>query len=105
MDGVLAIAGGDTRTRSSYNFAPVKLTTDNRRKLKMAQIDSEQILLSDNILSQNRVAHNKYIPGWNIMRFDTGVKFIRSKQAYNFIATDVDNDWARFETLREMLVK
>lgn len=34
-----------------------------------------------------------------------GVKFTRSKKAYDFIATDVDNDWARFETLRQFLVK
>ena len=105
VDGVLTVASGDSRTRSSYNFSPVKMATDKRRKLKISMIDTDQILLSDNILSQNRVAHNQYIPGWNIMRFDAGVKFTKSKTAYNFIATDVDNDWVRFETLREMLLK
>jgi len=104
-EGVLRIASGDSRARSSYNFAPIKMSTDKRRKLKIAQIESDQILLTDNILSQNRVAHNLYTPGWNVMRIDMGVKFTRSRDAYNFIATDVDNDWARFDTLREMLVE
>lgn len=104
-EGVLRVASGDSRTRSSYNFAPVKMTTDQRRKLKIAQIESDQILLTDNLLSQNRVAHKLYTPGWNIMRVDMGIKFIKSRPAYNFIATDVDNDWNRFETLREMLLE
>jgi len=104
-EGVLRIASGDSRTRSSYNFAPIKMTTDKRRRLRIAQIDSDQIFLSDNILSQNRVAHHQYTPGWNIMRADMGVKFTRNKQAYNFVSTNVDNDWDRFETLREMLVE
>ena len=104
-DGVLRIASGDSRTRSSFNFAPIKMTTDNRRKLKIAQIESDQILLSDNILSQNRVSHKEYTPGWNIMRVDMGVKFTKNKSAYNFITTNVDNDWARFDILREMLVQ
>ena len=104
-EGVLKIASGDSRTRSSYNFAPIKMTTDQRRKLKIAHIESDQILLTDNLLSQNRVAHNQYFPGWNIMRVDMGVKFVKNKSAYNFIATDVDNDWNRFETLREMLLE
>ena len=103
-EGLLEIASGDTRTRSSYNFAPVKMSTDKRRKLRIAQIESDQILLTDNLLSQNRVAHKEYTPGWNIMRVDMGVKFTKNKTAYNFLATDVDNDWDRFETLREMLV-
>lgn len=104
VDGVLTIASGDSRTRSSFNFAPIKMTTDNRRKLKMSQIDSDQILLTDNILSQNRVAHKKYKVGWNIMKIDMGVSFVKNQQAYNFISTDVDNNWTRFETLREMLL-
>lgn len=104
-EGVLRIASGDSRTRSSYNFAPISMTTAKRRKLKIAQIESDQILLTDNVLSQNRVAHKLYTPGWNVMRVDMGVKFTRSKQAYDFISVDVDNDWARFETLRQLLVK
>ena len=103
--GVLRIASGDSRTRSSFNFVPVKMSTDKRRRLKIAQIDSEQFFITDNILSQNRVSHKQYIPGWNIMRVDTGVKFTKSKAAYNFLATDVDNDWARFEILRELLAE
>ena len=105
QNGVLTVRGSDYQTRSSYNFTPVYMSTDKRNNLKLSKLENDQIFLSDNILSQNRVAHNMYNAGWNILKTDMSLKFKRSNIAWNFIGEDVDNDWGRFETLRTYLIE
>lgn len=103
-EGVLIINPSDYQTRSSYNFVPVYMSTSKRNKLRMSQLDNDQVFISDNVLSQNRVAHNKYNIGWNIMKTDMSLRFKYSKVAWNYIKEDVDNDWGRFEVLRTYLI-
>ena len=98
-DGELTIPSGDSRTRSSYLFAVMEMTTDQRNSLSMTQLDEDKILFSDNFLSQTRTAHREFNPGWNVMKPDMGVKFIRNKTVYNFVSTSIDNNWSGVETV------
>ena len=105
-DGEFDVHSGDYYIRVSYHLLPNYMTTNKRRSLKIAKLESDDLLMSELMTSQSVVAHKKYGVGWNIMKTDSSVKFKKSENAWAIIqAGSLGWDWNGMESVKEELLK
>ena len=104
-DGELAFGPGQNRIRINYNFIPGARYGSSAN---LFQLESNEIMITDNIISRSRSPHTVGVPGWNVLKVDGSVKFTRSKSVFaklhNYSATDLGN-WGKFDIVTEPLTK
>lgn len=86
-NGGIVISSGDSRARSSYHFLMEDMGASKRRKIHLAQLDNEMAFLMDKLNHDVNTAHNKWGIGWNFMRPDTSIKFIKSKKVWDIVVS------------------
>ena len=100
-DGKIIERPGEKRARSGYSFILVK----GRENMLLPQFDNTDIFVIDNIISKSRTAHKKYFKGWNVMKFDGGLKLVKSNEAYvRILDTDLTK-WKTFKQLQPILTQ
>lgn len=93
-DGKVVIPSGDQRSRSSYHFLMENMGYDKRKKIRFAQLDNEMAFLMDKLNHDENTAHNKWGIGWNFMRPDTSIKFIKSSKVWDIVvAGPIGTKW------------
>ena len=96
-DGRWAVQGSDFYLRTSFNLLVKRMTTDERRAVKVHQLDTQTIFLIDGIESARATAHSNK-PGWNVTLLDMSVRFVKSQEAYDIlVGGKISNDWGRGE--------
>ena len=105
-EGELNINPDDYYIRVSYHLLPNKMSTNDRRKLLISKLESDDLFMSENIESKNSVAHKQYKTGWNITKIDNSVKFKYSQTAWSIIqAGSLSWDWNNTEKVKQELLK
>ena len=84
-NGKFGLHSGDYYIRTSYHLMMDEMTTSQRRKLKMSQLSGDVAFLVEGIESTGNTAHTQGRTGWNLMKPDFSVKFVRSQQAWSLV--------------------
>ena len=93
-NGNIVIPSGDQRARSSYHFLMENMGHSKRLKVRLSQLDNEMAFLMDKLNHDVNTAHNKWGVGWNFMRPDTSIKFIKSKKVWDIVvAGPIGTKW------------
>lgn len=92
--GNVVIPSGDSRARSSYHFLMENMGYDKRKKIRLSQLENDTAFLMDKLNHDENTAHNKWGIGWNFMRPDTSIKFIKSKKVWDIVvAGPIGTKW------------
>ena len=93
-EGRVVLPSGDQRARSSYHFLMENMGYAKRLKIRLSQLDNEMAFLMDKLNHDVNTAHNKWGVGWNFMRPDTSIKFIKSKKVWDIVvAGPIGTKW------------
>ncbi|MCM8531872.1 MAG: prepilin-type N-terminal cleavage/methylation domain-containing protein [Lentisphaeraceae bacterium] len=106
-NGEIVIPSGDDRARSSYHFLMKNIGYSLRSKIRMSQLDNEMSFLMDKLNHDVNTAHNQGKVGWNFMRPDLTVKFVRSPKVWSIVqAGPIGTKWSETTTaINELLTK
>ena len=96
----------DYYIRVSYQLLLNQMSTSERRKLRVTQLDSDDLLLNSQAESKGATAHKLYKPGWNIMKPDMAVRFKYSDKVMQYLESgSMTWNWSKANNVKEELIK
>lgn len=105
-NGDIIIPTGDSRARSSYHFLMENMGFTKRKKIRLSQLDNDIAFLMDKLNHDVNTAHNKWGVGWNFMRPDTSIKFIKSNKVWDIVlAGPIGTKWTETMNAVDELLK
>lgn len=102
-DGEIISRPGESRSRSSYNFLPVKDRYTNN--LVLPKYENNQIFFIDSFISQTRTSHKKYFKAWNVLKIDNSIRLVKSNEVFYRLEYSSVTQWNTIEDVSEVLAK
>lgn len=106
-NGEFGVNPSDWYIRTSYSLLWNEMTYSKRKSIRYSQLENDDLLINSLAEEATATAHkNNNKPGWNVMKADLGVKFVRSSSAWSILKSgSAVNSWPQATKVKEALIK